>query len=47
MLLGENKKKLSTRGGKIVDLEEVMDLAINKALTFVLKKNPKMSKNKL
>ena len=44
MLLGENKKKLSTRGGKIVDLEEVMDLAINKALTFVLKKNPKMSK---
>jgi len=44
MLLGENKKKLSTRGGKIVDLEEVMDLTINKALTFVLKKNPKMSK---
>lgn len=44
MLLGENKKKLSTRGGKIVDLEEVMNLAINKALTFVLKKNPKMSK---
>jgi arginyl-tRNA synthetase len=44
MLLGENKKKLSTRGGKIIDLEEVINLAIKKALTFVLKKNPKMSK---
>jgi len=44
MLLGENKKKLSTRGGEIIDLEEVINLAIKKALTFVLKKNPKMSK---
>ncbi len=44
MLLGENRKKLSTRGGKIIDLEEVINLAIKKALTFVLKKNPKMSK---
>jgi len=44
MLLGENKKKLSTRGGRIVDLEEVINLAIEKALAFVLKKNSKMSK---
>lgn len=44
MLLGENKKKLSTRGGRIIDLEEVINLAINKALTFVLNKNPKINK---
>lgn len=43
MILGQDKKKLSTRQGRTVLLEEVLDEAIKKAESIAQQKNPELS----
>lgn len=43
MVLGEDGKKLSTREGKAIKLEEVLDTIVDKAREVVKKNNPDMS----
>ncbi|HWA64620.1 MAG TPA: arginine--tRNA ligase [Candidatus Paceibacterota bacterium] len=43
MVLGEDGKKLATREGKVVPLQEVMDKIISLAETIVKEKNPDLS----
>lgn len=44
MVLGEDGKKFSTREGRVILLEEVLDEAISRARKTVEEKNPKLSK---
>lgn len=46
LIKGEDKKKFSTRKGKVVFLESVINEAIRRALRIIRKKNPKLSLKK-